>query len=89
MSRTVFCRKFQKEMAGLDKPPFPGPAGEEIYQNVSMEAWLAWVELQTMLINEKHLATSDPEARKWLSEQREKFLSGGDYERPAGYIPPP
>ena len=30
----------------------------------------------------------DPDARKFLMEECEKFLSGGDYEQVEGYVPP-
>ena len=30
MSRTVFCRKYQEELEGLDFPPMPGKKGEDI-----------------------------------------------------------
>ena len=88
MSRTVFCRKYQKEMEGLDNPPYPGPKGEQLFENVSKQAWQEWQKQQTMLINEKHLNMRDPEARKFLQEQMEKFLSGEDYEQVEGYVPP-
>ena len=56
MSNTVFCRKFKKELPKMDRPPYPGPNGEEIFNTVSKEAWQEWLSLQTMLINEKNLA---------------------------------
>ena len=31
----VFCVKFQKELPGLDAPPWPGELGQRIYENVS------------------------------------------------------
>ncbi|MGB1221831.1 MAG: oxidative damage protection protein, partial [Alcanivoracaceae bacterium] len=62
MTRTVFCRKYEKELEGLERPPFPGPRGEDIYENVSRDAWQAWLKEQTMLINEKHLNVMDPHA---------------------------
>ena len=37
--RTVFCQKFQKEMPGLDAPPWPGELGQRVYENISAEAW--------------------------------------------------
>ena len=55
MARTVLCRKLKKELPGLDMPPFPGPKGEEIYNNVSKQAWQEWMEHQTTLINEMRL----------------------------------
>ncbi len=87
MSRIVFCRKYQQELAGLNAAPFPGPAGDDILQNVSQQAWDEWTAHQTRLINEKHLNMMDKEARKYLSDQREKFLSGTDFDQAEGYVP--
>ena len=87
MSHTVFCRRLQQEMPGLDTPPFPGPKGQEVFETVSAQAWEEWQNLQTMLINEKHLNMMDMEARKYLTEQRDKFLSGEDYDKAEGYVP--
>ena len=66
MSRTVFCKKYQQEMEGLDRIPFPGPAGEEVFNQVSKQAWQEWTEHQTRLINEKHLNMMDLQARKYI-----------------------
>lgn len=85
---TVFCRKYQTNLPKLPNPPFLNAKGEEIQKTVSAKAWGEWLELQTMLINEKHLSMIDPEAKRFLSEQREKFLDNADYERPAGYKAP-
>ena len=54
MTRMVFCRRFKKEMPGLETPPLPGAMGEDIFENVSRQAWEEWQKLQIMLINEKH-----------------------------------
>lgn len=89
MSRTVFCRKYRRELPGLAAPPLPGKAGADIFDNVSAEAWQAWQHLQTMLINERHLSLIDPEARKFLQTQMAKFFANEEHERPAGYVPPP
>ena len=88
MSRSVFCLKYQQEMEGLAKPPFPGPKGQAIFDNVSQQAWNEWQKHQPMLINEKQLQMIDPEARKYLQEQMDKFLAGEDYEQAEGYVPP-
>ena len=87
MSRTVQCRKYQQSLEGLATPPFPGPAGEDIFNNVSAKAWQEWTTHQTRLINEKHLNMMDKEARTYLAEQRDKFLSGDDYDQAEGYVP--
>jgi Fe-S cluster biosynthesis and repair protein YggX len=88
MTRTVHCRKYGRELEGLDVPPMPGPKGQEIFDTVSKQAWNEWQALQTMLINEKHLDLRDPAARKYLSGEREKFLDNQDVDRAEGYVPP-
>jgi len=88
VSRTVLCRKYGRELPGLERPPLPGPAGEDIFANVSAQAWREWQHLQTMLINEHHLSMVDTQARQFLADQMHKFLANEDYERPAGYVPP-
>ena len=40
-----------------------------------------------MLINEKQLSLMDPEARKYLQEQMDKFLSGQGHDRAEGFVP--
>lgn len=87
MSRTVFCSRLKKELPGLEAPPFPGPRGKEVFENVSAEAWQQWQDLQTMLINEKSLNMMDKEARKYLNDQRDKFLRGEAVDRAEGYVP--
>ena len=88
MTRMVKCAKLGIEAEGLDTPPFPGPKGLIIYENVSKQAWQEWLSLQTMLINEHRLASFDPQAKKFLEEERTKFLFGGGASRPEGYVPP-
>ncbi len=88
MSRTVFCRKYQRELEGLDEPPVPGKLGTEIFDNVSKQAWLEWQTQQTMIINERHLSLIDPEARKYLRQQMEDFFDNREIEQAEGYVPP-
>ena len=85
MSRTVFCRKYQRDMEGLDKPPFPGPKGQDLFGHISKQAWQEWVAHQTMLINENMM---DLTARAYLTEQRDRFLSGETFDQADGYVPP-
>jgi Fe-S cluster biosynthesis and repair protein YggX len=86
--RTVHCVLLGREAEGLDRPPYPGPLGQRIYEQVSREAWQAWLAHQTMLINENRLTLIDPEARKFLQQEMEKFLFGDGADRPEGYVPP-
>ena len=86
--RMVFCRKYRQELEGLEVPPIPGKRGQEIFETVSKRAWTEWQTHQTMLINEKHLSLIDPEARKFLAEQMERFFDNADVEAAAGYVAP-
>jgi len=87
LARTVFCKYYQEELEGLDRPPLPGPKGQELFEQVSKKAWQTWQSEQTMLINEKQLSLMDPEARKYLQEQMDKFLSGQGHDRAEGFVP--
>ncbi len=84
----VFCRKYQREMEALERPPYPGPGGRKIQETVSKKAWEEWQHHQTMLINELHLSMTDPEARRFLQQEMEKFFANEEYARPKGYVPP-
>ncbi len=88
MSRTVFCRRYREQLEGLERPPLPGPKGQDIFEHVSKKAWQEWQAQQTMLINEKHLSLMDPAARSYLQEQMTKFLAGEEYDQAEGYVPP-
>ncbi|MCW8878697.1 MAG: oxidative damage protection protein [Kangiellaceae bacterium] len=84
----IFCQKLQKDGEPMSFAPVPGELGQRILENISAEAWKLWINHQTMLINEKHLSLADPEARKYLTGEMEKFLFGGDYDQVEGYVPP-
>lgn len=88
MSRTVFCRKYQKELPGLPAPPYPGAKGQELYETVSLQAWQAWQKQQTMLINEKQLNMASAGDRKYLQEQMDRFFDNRDHDVAEGYVPP-
>ncbi|WEV48755.1 oxidative damage protection protein [Acinetobacter sp. ESL0695] len=88
MARQVFCQKYQKEMDGLDFAPFPGVKGEFFFENISKQAWQEWLQHQTTLINEKRLNVFEPESKKFLEEQREKFFSNDEtIEKAEGWKP--
>lgn len=87
--RTVFCRKFQKNLPGLDRPPFPGRVGHDIFDTVSEKAWDEWLVHQKRLINEKHLQLFDPGTRTYLQEQMLKFFDNVEFEQASGYVATP
>jgi len=88
MTRMVMCRKHQKELAGLARPPFPGSKGEDIYNNISQQAWEEWQTHQTMLINERHLNMMDADDRKFIMAEMDKFFAGEAFAQAEGYVPP-
>ena len=88
MARTVNCVKLGREAEGMDFPPYPGSLGQRIFENVSKEAWAAWLKQQTMLVNENRLSLADPQARKYLAEQTEAYFFGDGAEQASGFIPP-
>ncbi len=87
MSRIIHCAKLDKEAEGVAFTPYPGDLGQKIFDSISQEAWQMWLNHQTMLINERQLSLIDPEARKYLEGEMEKFLFGGDYDKIEGYVP--
>ncbi len=71
----------------MERAPFPGPKGQELFDNVSRKAWDEWQAHQTRLINEKQLSMMDPDARRYLQEQQQKFFSNEDFDQADGYVP--
>ena len=88
MTRIVRCVKLGREAEGLDRPPYPGALGERIFEQVSKEAWAAWLKHQTMLVNENRLNLADIKARQYLAKQMENHFFGDGAEMPSGYVPP-
>jgi Fe-S cluster biosynthesis and repair protein YggX len=88
MTRMVQCIKLNREAEGLAAPTYPGELGQRIFDNVSKEAWQLWLRHQTILINEHRISPIDPQARKFLEEEMEKFFFGGGAELPGGFVAP-
>jgi Fe-S cluster biosynthesis and repair protein YggX len=88
MPRTVHCVKLDRDAEGLAFAPWPGELGKRVYENVSKEAWSAWLAHQTMLINENRLNPLDASTRTFIAAEMEKYFFGGGSEAPAGFVPP-
>lgn len=88
MPRMVQCVMLKREAPGLDRPPYPGPLGQRIFEHVSREAWARWIQHQIMLINEYRLSPMDPKARKFLEKEMESYFFGEGSTIPEGYKPP-
>lgn len=88
MTRMVHCIKLGHEAEGLERAPYPGELGQRIFEQVSKDAWAAWLKHQTMLVNENRLNLAEAHARKYLAQQMENHFFGAGAEMPSGYIPP-
>ena len=86
--RMVKCVKFQRELPGLDEPPFENELGQRIYQNVSKEAWKMWLEHLKMILNEYRLNLVERESQKIVKQQMEEYFFGEGSALPPGYVPP-
>jgi len=84
----VNCTRLGHKAEGLDLPPYPGELGQRIFEEISKAAWQQWLAHQTMLINENRITPMDPNARKFLVEEMQKFLFEGGSDAPEGYVPP-
>ncbi len=88
MARMILCKKLGYEAEALERPPFPGEKGKEIFETISKAVWTEWLGIQTMLINEHKLASYEPKAKKFIEAEREKFLFGSGVNLPDDFIPP-
>jgi Fe-S cluster biosynthesis and repair protein YggX len=84
----VFCVKLQKELPGLDEPPFDSELGQKIYDNVSQQAWNGWTEFCKMLLNEYRLNPARREDQEVIVKQMEQYFFRGGAALPAEYVPP-
>jgi Fe-S cluster biosynthesis and repair protein YggX len=85
--RTVFCVKFQKELPGLEVPPWPGELGQRIFENVSAQAWKMWEDRQKMILNEYRIMPWQKEGQEIIRAQLEQFFFGEGAALPPGYVP--
>ena len=86
--RTVFCVKFQKDLPGLDDPPWPGELGQRIWREASIDAWKLWEERMKMILNEYRLMPWQKEAQVLVAKHMEDFFFGEGAALPPGYVPP-
>ena len=76
MTRMVECVKLGKTLPGLEKPPFPGELGQQIYEQVSAEGYALWLPHMTTIINHYGLNPADPETRALLRNEMRGFFFG-------------
>jgi Fe-S cluster biosynthesis and repair protein YggX len=78
----ITCARCGETKPQLPFPPFNNDFGRRLQAEICQECWAQWLKHQTMLINHNGLNLRDPDARKFLLENTEKFLFGtGDAEQ--------
>jgi len=83
MTRTVQCAKLGADLEGVAYKPFDNDLGQRIYDSISQDAWMMWVEHSKMIVNEYRLDLTSKKAHDILLDQCETFLFG------EGAAPPP
>jgi Fe-S cluster biosynthesis and repair protein YggX len=78
----VHCAKLDEELPAMARPPFPGPLGQRIYDNISAYGYRLWNEQATLLINHYGLNLADPRAQEFIFQQMEAFLFDEGAEQP-------
>ncbi|WWO95160.1 MAG: oxidative damage protection protein [Candidatus Dasytiphilus stammeri] len=77
MSRIIFCKYLQRKAEAQSEQSYPGYLGKIIYNHISNEAWLKWLQKQTIIINEMKLNLLKPETRQFLEKEMINFLFQG------------
>lgn len=88
MPRMVKCVKLQQELPGIVYKPFNNELGQKIYDNVSQQGWMLWVEFSKKIVNEYRLDLTSANGQKILLEQAEQFFFGDGGKAPPEYVPP-
>jgi Fe-S cluster biosynthesis and repair protein YggX len=72
--RMVKCSKYGVELPGIPFKPFPTELGQQIYDNVSMQAWQGWLQESPRYINTYRLDLQTAEGREFLEQQMRVFF---------------
>ncbi|MCP4759140.1 MAG: hypothetical protein GY894_10015 [Planctomycetes bacterium] len=73
-SGSFMCRCSGSAGTQLSEPPFKGPVGEWIAENISEETWDIWINQGTKVINELRLDLSRPEDTAMYDQHMYDFL---------------
>jgi len=68
------CQRTGRRGHRLPKPPFRGPVGQWIHENISRETWEAWIGQGTKVINELRLDLSQDADAQVYDQHMYEFL---------------
>ena len=69
MARTVHCKKLDKDLPGLDRPPYKNELGQRIFNEISKEAWDMWLKDSVKYINTYRIDLASTEGQKFMFKQ--------------------
>jgi Fe-S cluster biosynthesis and repair protein YggX len=72
--RIVHCKKLGVDLPGIPFKPFPDEFGQELYDNVSMDAWQMWLRESPRYINTYGIDLQSPDGQAFLREQMRIFF---------------
>jgi Fe-S cluster biosynthesis and repair protein YggX len=87
MPRTVRCVKLGQELPGIAYKPFNNDLGQRIFDNVSQQAWMQWIEFSKRIVNEYRIDLASAAGQKLLLEQAEQFFFGTGGSNPPDFVP--
>jgi Fe-S cluster biosynthesis and repair protein YggX len=70
----IQCVRCGKTAQSLPYAPLNNDLGRRVLAEICQSCWAEWLKQQTMLINHYGLNVRDPDAKKFLMENMEKFL---------------
>lgn len=73
-SGAFVCKRTGRPGTQLPDPPFRGPVGQWIYENISRETWNEWIGQGTKVINELRLDFSREEDQDTYDQHMHEFL---------------
>ena len=88
MPRMVNCAKLGQELPGIVYKPFNNELGQKIYDSVSQQAWMMWVEFSKKIVNEYRLDLTSPSGQNILLEQADRFFFGDGGQTPPEFVAP-
>lgn len=71
----ITCARCSQAKPALAKPPFKGPLGQQILDNVCADCWKEWIFTGTKVINELRLDFGNPEHSEIYDQHMKEFLN--------------
>jgi Fe-S cluster biosynthesis and repair protein YggX len=68
------CSRCGRPDSQLPKPPFKGPLGQRVFENVCSNCWREWIPTGTKVINELGLLLSSPSGQQAYDQYMQEFL---------------